>query len=308
VDALEDPYSIFLNPEEMSIFEEDLSGEFIGIGIEVDKEDNILTVVSPLRGTPAYKAGLLPGDRIIKIDGNSTFELSIDEAVKLIRGPKKTVVTLTIERGLDEILEIAITRDVISIPILEKEFITDDIFHISLLSFDVRATQEFGFAIGEFLHSSASKLILDLRNNPGGFLESAIDISSLFIPEGKIITIEDMGKGTDIPHYSKGYNVIKNKKDFEMVVLINKGSASASEILAGALSEHNIATLVGEPSFGKGSVQELVPITKDTALKITVAKWLTPERHQISEGGLTPDIVIEGEDAQLEKAIEILEK
>jgi len=315
--SLGDPYTIFLPPKELEIFESDINGEFQGVGMEIGIRDNILTVVAPLKDTPAYKAGILAGDKIIEIDNQISADMPIDEAVRLIRGEKGTTVLLTILRENNgktlEPLEIAIIRDVINIPTIDTEKTEEGIFIIRLYSFSANSTGLFTDALQEFVDSGSDKLILDLRNNPGGFLEASVDMASWFLPKGVVVVREDAGKKRKERDYrSKGYNIFNDNLKF--AILVNAGSASASEILAGALSEHGIATLVGEKTFGKGSVQELVKVGPDSSLKITVARWLTPNGVSISEQGLKPDVevkmtredIIKESDPQLEKAIEVL--
>lgn len=292
VSSLNDPYSTFFDPEESKQFSETVEGEFVGVGMEVGVKDKILTVIAPLKGTPAERAGIRPGDKIIKIDEHAADALTVEQAVKYIRGEKGTTVKLTIYReGIKSPFEVGIVRDTINLPVVETKLRTDGVFVIQLYNFSQNSTQLFQEALQKFVASKSDKLILDLRGNPGGYLESAIDMASWFLPSGEIVVSEDFGQAhSKIKHLSKGYNTFGEK--LKMVVLIDGGSASASEILAGALSEHKIATLIGEKSFGKGSVQEVVPITKDTALKITVAKWMTPNGVSISEKGLMPQIEV----------------
>ena len=313
--SFDDPYTVFLPPEDSKIFEEDISGNFEGVGMEVGIRENVLTIIAPLKGSPAEEAGIRPGDKILEIDGTSTVDLTIDEAVKMIRGEGGTEVALSIVReGLDEALEISITRDVIEIPTIETELRDDGIFVIRLFNFNANSSDLFRDGLQEFIDSGSEKLILDLRNNPGGFLGAAVDITSWFLPAGKVVVIENFGPNQkERIHRSKGYDVFN--ENLEMALLINEGSASASEIVAGALQEHQIATLIGAQTFGKGSVQELIPITSKTALKVTVAEWLTPEGNSISEGGLTPDIEVEmtledfeaESDPQLDRAVDYLQ-
>jgi carboxyl-terminal processing protease len=315
VDSLNDPYSVFFNPEEAKSFEEEIAGNFTGIGIEVGMKDKILTVVAPLKDTPAYKANIKPGDRILKIDKTITSNLNIEEAIKLMRGEKGTTVTLTIFReGNKDPIEIKIVRDVINIPTLDTELRPDGIFVVKLYNFSANSATLFRDAMKQFVESKTDKLLLDLRGNPGGYLESAIDISSWFLPGGKIVVTEDYGNNKKDIMRSKGYNAFNDNLKF--VILIDGGSASASEIVAGAMQDNGRAKLVGSQSFGKGSVQEAIKVTPDTLLKITIAKWLTPNGTSISEKGLTPDYkveltakdIAEKKDRQLEKAVEILLK
>ena len=315
VSSLDDPYSIFLEPIESKMFGENVSGSFEGVGMEVGLRDGILTVISPLKDTPADRAGLLPGDMIIRIDGVQTYDLTLNEAVNIIRGPRGTVVTLNIVREEEEdTLEIDITRDKINIPVIDTRLQENGVFVIELYSFYETSLGLFEDAIREFKSTGSDKLILDLRNNPGGYLDTSVDIAGVFLPTGKLVARENFGEDKkENEHRTRGNFLLKDY-DFDMVILINKGSASASEILAGALSEYGIATLVGEQSFGKGSVQELIDFNDGTSLKITIARWLTPNGLSISEEGLTPDKEIEmtlddlkeGKDPQLDAAVEML--
>ncbi|MFA5750717.1 MAG: S41 family peptidase [Candidatus Paceibacterota bacterium] len=315
VNSLEDPYTTFFDPNETKIFEEDISGNFIGVGMEVGIKDKILTVIAPMKNTPAFNAGIESGDKIIKIDEISTVGMSVDEAVKLIRGEKGTKVKLSIMReGFEEVKEITIIRDVINVPIIETQLRKSDrIFVVTLHSFSANSTKLFREALQEFSESKTDKLILDLRGNPGGYMDAAIDMASCFLPSGKTVVIEDYGvEDKEKVYRSYGYNAFSERLKF--VILIDNGSASASEILAGAMQDYGKAILVGEKSFGKGSVQEVVKITPDTLLKITVAKWLTPNRNSISNIGLTPDYEVKRteqdilikRDPQIEKAAYIL--
>lgn len=314
VDSLNDPYSVFFDPKQTKAFEEEINGNFTGVGMEVGIKDKILTVIAPLKNTPAYRANIKPGDKILKIDDKNTSGMSIEEAVKLIRGEKGTAVTLTIFRDGDkEPMVIKIVRDIINIPTMDTELRDDGIFVIRLYTFGANSTNLFRNAIREFSTSGSDKLILDLRGNPGGYLDASVDIASWFLPSGKVIVTEDYGdfKKEEI-FRSRGYDVFSDKLKF--IILIDGGSASASEIVAGAMQDHNRAKLVGTQSFGKGSVQEVVNITPDTILKITVATWLTPNGTSISEEGLTPDYEVEitkkdleeKKDPQLDKAVELL--
>jgi len=312
--SLNDPYTVFLPPEDTEIFEADISGNFEGVGMEIGIRNNVLSVISPLKGNPAEKAGIKTGDKILKIGNTVTDDMTIDKAVKLIRGKGGTAVLLTILReGEDELLEIEIIRGTIQIPTIETELRTDGIFVIKLYNFSAISPNLFREALREFLLSGADKLILDLRGNPGGFLEAAIDIASWFLPAGKIVVTEDFGpNGKPRAHRSKGYDIFN--KNLKMTILTNQGSASASEILAGALQQHNIAKLVGENTFGKGSVQELIKITAESSFKVTVAHWLTPNGKSISDGGISPDIEVKitkedfeaKRDPQLEEAVKLL--
>jgi len=321
VGSLNDPYSVFFNPADTKTFQDDIAGSFSGVGMEVGNKDKVLTVIAPIKGTPAYKAGIKSGDKILKIDKTITSDLSIEKAIRLIRGEKGTTVSLTIFRnGEKEPREIQIVRDTISIPTLDTELRKDNIFVIKLYSFSANSANLFREAMKKFYESKSDKLLLDLRGNPGGYLDAAVNMASWFLPSGKTVVIEDYANDTKQKNYrSAGYDIFTDKLKF--VILIDSGSASASEILAGAMQDYGKAKLVGAKSYGKGSVQEVVYITPETILKITVAKWLTPKGNSISEKGLTPDYLVEyksennkadslvnkiEEDSQMDKAIELL--
>ncbi len=316
IGSLNDPYSVFFRPDEAKMFEDEISGEFSGAGMEVGIKDKILTVISALKDSPAFKAGIKSGDKILKIDDKVTTDLAIDEAIKLIRGKEGTTVALTIYRdGEDHPREIKVVRGIINVPTLDTEQRKDGIFVIKLYSFSANSADLFQSAIQKFVASKSKKLILDLRGNPGGYLDAAVEISSWFLPSGKTVVIEDYGGDIKQKVYrSYGYDLFKD--DLKFVILIDGGSASASEIVAGAMQDNNVAKLVGEQSYGKGSVQEVVDVTPDTIFKITVAKWLTPNGNSISEKGLTPDYVVPlsqedydaKRDPQMDKAVELLNK
>ncbi|MEK7182334.1 MAG: S41 family peptidase [Patescibacteria group bacterium] len=314
-----DPYTVFFPPKEAEIFQTSINGNFSGVGMEIGIKDDQLTVVTPLKGTPAEKSGMLSGDKIIAIDGKNTSGIKVDEAVQLIRGEKGTKIKLTVVRkGVDKSFDVEIIRDTITIPTIDTKLRDDGIFVLSLYNFSSVSPNLFKNALKEFVDSKSDKLILDLRGNAGGYLGAAVDMASWFLPEGKVIVTEDFGeknKEQNNIHRSKGYNIFN--KNLKFVILVDNGSASASEILAGALSEHGVAKLVGTNTFGKGSVQELIDIGKDRAsLKVTVARWLTPNGKSISNGGLTPDYKMENTakdkenkiDKQMNKAVEILLK
>lgn len=328
VDSMGDPYTVFFPPEEAKLFESDISGTFSGVGMEVGIKDQVLTVIAPLKGSPAEKAGMKTGDKLLKIGDTETKDMSVEKAVKLIRGPVGTKVILTVVPvGSTQVIERTIVRETIEVPSIETEVKTasggaassgsglrdDGIFVIRLFSFTSTSPGHFRSALREFVKSGSHKLILDLRGNPGGYLEAAVDIASWFLPVGKVIVSEDFGGNAPEKIYrSKGYDAFNS--NMKMVILVNQGSASASEILAGALKEHGVAQLVGEKTFGKGSVQELVKITSDTSLKVTIARWLTPNGTNLSKNGLVPDVEVkitekdikEKKDPQLDKAVEIL--
>jgi len=290
-DSYGDPYTVFLPPQDKEFFESSVRGDFQGVGMEIGIRDDILTVVAPLKNTPAERAGLRSGDKIIEIDGESTAGVAVETAVGKIRGEKGTEVVFTISRDGNEPFKVGVVRDTILLPTLETELRGDGVFIIRLFSFNALAPQYFRDAVREFADSGTDKMVIDLRGNPGGFLEVAVDIASWFLPVGKAIVIEDHNDDSqDQTLRSRGYDVFTD--NLKLVVLIDQGSASASEILAGALSAHDKGTLVGETSFGKGSVQQLFDVTDDSSIKITIARWLTPDGISISHGGIVPDIEV----------------
>jgi carboxyl-terminal processing protease len=287
-----DPYTVYFPPVESAAFAEDISGNFSGIGMEVGLRDNIVTVIAPLPDTPAEKAGLISGDKIIKIDDVSTEGMQIDEAVKLIRGEKGTEVKLYIYReGELEFRDISVIRDTITIPTVETE-VVGKTFIIRLYSFNAVSEMKFQEALREYTTSGTESLILDLRGNPGGYLQSAVAIASYFLPTGKVVVRESFGGTQEEKLYRSQGKTLREFTPKKMVVLVDGGSASASEILAGALKEHEAAIVIGTDTFGKGSVQELVDLSDGSSVKITVARWLTPDGVSISDGGLKPSIKI----------------
>ncbi|MBI4134594.1 MAG: S41 family peptidase [Candidatus Sungbacteria bacterium] len=308
VSALADPYTVFLPPVESKQFQDDIKGSFEGIGAEIGIRKGILTVIAPLRDSPAERAGLRAGDRILRIDDTLTADLTVEAAVRLIRGPKGTPVKLTIVReGSDQPKEISVTRDTIVIPNIKTE-IKEGVFIIQLTHFSETSPSDFRKAVNEFQRSGAGKLILDLRNNPGGYLTAAVDVASWFIPAGDVVVSERWSGGDEEVYRSRGYRALESTP---MVVLVNQGSASASEILAGALRDQRDVKLVGEKTFGKGSVQELEDLPGGASLKITIAEWLTPSGTSINENGLEPDTVATStpestEDIPMKRAIELL--
>lgn len=313
VKALGDPYTSFFTPDESKMLEDDISGSFGGIGAEIGFKKGALTVIAPLKGSPAEKAGLFSGDKILKIDDAFTQDLSLEEAVRKIRGEKGTDIALMIFReGFSEAKEFKIKRDDIKIPVVEWEKKSGDIAYIKIYNFVGDIDAEFRKAAREIIASGAKKIILDLRDNPGGFLDSAIETASYFTQKGDLVAIEDFGNGAKRNEFrSEGYRYFDKTPT---VVLINEGSASASEILAGALKDARNVTLVGKKTFGKGSVQEVVDLPQNTSLKITVARWLTPSGKSIHDAGIEPDVAVEmtaddkdqGKDPQFDKALEII--
>lgn len=312
--ATGDPYTTFFSPKENREFKEDLSGSFEGIGAEMGIQNDILTVIAPLDDSPAAKAGILAGDRILKINGEPTNALSIDEAVDRIRGPKGTKVTLSVFRsGEEELREIEVERDTIVVKSVKLEM-RDGIAVIRLARFGEETTKEFSALVQQVTNQPVKGIILDLRNNPGGFLSTAVDIAGQFLSGSQVAVIEENADKVRHELRTSGDGKLQS---LPVVILINEGSASASEILAGALKDQRPEiVLVGKTSFGKGSVQELVPVSRDTSVKITVAHWLTPKGKAINKVGISPDVEVSfkrneqnpKEDNQLDRALEELRK
>jgi len=316
VKAVGDPHTEFMPPAQAKQFQQDIKGSFDGIGAEIGIRKGILTVIAPLKDNPAEKAGIKAGDKILQIDGKDAGDLMLDEAVQRIRGPHGSTVKLLIFRdGFDKPKEFLVKRDVIRVAVVETEKKSDGIFVIKLHQFTENAGIEFRKAINEFRASGSKKLILDLRNDPGGYLTVSVDIASWFIPAGEIVARERFSDGNEDLYRSNGYGLLEHTPT---VVIINEGSASASEILSGALRDIRHITLVGKKSYGKGSVQEVEDLPKSASLKITIAKWLTPNGTEIDGKGIDPDITVElpqdisendiDRDFFMEKAIEVLKK
>ena len=312
--SLKDPYTEFFPPAESKQFQEDVKGSFGGIGAEIGIRKNIVTIIAPLKGNPAERAGLKAGDKILKIDDTATNDLALDEAVRLIRGEPGTQVRLMVFRdGMERPKEYTITRDIIKVVILTTKKLPDGVFLVTLNQFTENASREFRAALREFSESGSRKIILDLRNNPGGFLNVAVDIASWWVSPGDVVARERFADGKEDLYRSSGYRFLER---VPTVVLINEGSASASEIVAGALRDQKEIRLIGVKSFGKGSVQEVVDLPQNASMKITIAKWLTPKGVEIDGKGLEPDIKVEipetpskgeeGKDPVLEKGIEVL--
>lgn len=313
VASLGDPYSVFFTPNEADDFQKDLEGSFEGVGMEVAIKNNQLVVVTPLEDSPAMKAGLRPKDWIIEIDGVSTEKMSLSEAVKLIRGPKGTKVKLSIYRvGAKDIQEIEVVRDVINVKSLTWEYKANgSIVLIKVRQFNDSTMTLLSQAIKEIKSRPKIKgIILDLRNNPGGYLDVAIAMAGEWDGE-KVVVLEKNRDGQETKHIA---NSIPRLKNYKTVVLIDGGSASASEIVAGALQDWEMATIVGNKSFGKGSVQELDELSDGSQIKLTIAKWFTPNGRSIDEQGIEPDVKIDlteedynqDRDPQLDKALELL--
>jgi carboxyl-terminal processing protease len=287
-----DPHSSFMPPDMYREMQVETEGRFGGLGIEITIRDDILTVVAPIEGTPAYRAGVQAGDQIVKIEGESTKDIALIDAVKKLRGPEGTSVTIGIFRkGFTEPKDFTLTRAVIQIKSVRWKKLPDDIGYVKLRSFQKSTSDELEAALQDLEEQHIRALVLDLRNNPGGLLEQAIAVSDEFIEGGKLIVYT---KGRLAGQNMKGYS--KNDRahlEFPMVILVNGGSASASEIVAGALQDMGRATVVGSQSFGKGSVQTIIPLSDGSGLRLTTAKYYTPSGREINGKGITPDIVVE---------------
>jgi carboxyl-terminal processing protease len=311
VRSLGDPYSEFFSPQESRKFQQDIEGNFSGIGAEIGIRKQILTIISPLKDSPAAKAGLKPGDQILKIDSTSTQDLSLDESVNFIRGPQGTKVTLNVLRAAwDKPRDFTITRQNIEAPTLDFSM-KGDVAYVQLYSFNANASRLFYNAMGQAQNFKAKYVVLDLRNDPGGYLEVAVDLAGWFLPKGTLVVKEESRQGVTDEFRAQGNGSLVN---IPVVVLINGGSASASEILAGALRDARGAKLIGETSFGKGTVQQLKDLKDGSSIKITVAHWVLP-KGQILEGtGLKPDVEVKltdedaqaGKDPQLDKALQVV--
>ncbi len=309
-ESVGDPYTVFMDPKVAKEFSDDLAGTFEGIGAEVGMRNEVITVIAPLDGMPAQKAGVRAGDKVYAIDGKTTIGLTLDEAVKLIRGQKGTKVTLTVIRGSDKPKDIVVTRDLIFVKSVKTEMRADGIFVLKVTNFNDDTLSLFNSAVNEILVKKPKGIILDLRNDPGGYLDTAVALASEWIEAGPVVA-EQFGDNKRNEYPSNGRARLKN---FPTIVLVNGGSASASEILAGALRDYKKATLVGEQTYGKGSVQTLKDLSDGSSIKITIAKWLTPAGDFINEKGIAPNVEIKytqndidkNIDPQMNKALELL--
>jgi len=313
VDSVGDPYTVFMEPKLAKEFSDDLAGTFEGIGAEIGKKNDIITIIAPLADMPAEQAGLKSGDKIYAIDSVSTAGLTVDEAVGKIRGPKGTAVTLTIFReSFDKAKDFKIIRQIILVKSVRTQRRDDGLLVITITNFNDDTAGLFKKAAAQAVLVNPRGIILDLRNNPGGYLETAIDVASEWIDQGIIVT-ERFSPEKKNEYLNRGRARLK---DFPTVVLVNQGSASASEIVSGALKDYGKAIIAGEKTFGKGSVQTLENLRDNSSVKITVAEWLTPKGNNINEQGITPDIEVDlitddynnNKDPQLDKAVEILTK
>jgi len=319
-----DQFSEFLTYKDYEELNGELAGSFEGIGAEISQRDGQVVIVAPLKNSPAAKAGLRPGDIIIEVDKTSTIDFSATEVVKLIRGKKGTKVNVTVYReSIADKKVFEIVRETISIPSCDVEFTNDNVAVLRIYNFYDNLLSEFATSLATIKQKNPRGIIIDLRNNPGGYLDAYLEMAGHFFNKGEVVLIEDFnGKQENVTEISKGDGFLKNKK---IVVLINGGTASAAEILAGALRDNNNVKIIGEQSFGKGSVQELMPLRNNNFLKLTIAYWLTPKGTNISKKGITPDIEVKvpeelidamgsyegidlAKDIQLKKAMEELNK
>jgi carboxyl-terminal processing protease len=313
--ATGDPYTVFFDPLQSKEFRDELKGSFEGIGAEIGMREGQIVVIAPLEGTPAAKAGILPGDMILSINGESTVNMTVDQAVSKIRGKAGTEVRLDVlHKDLKQPTEIAIIRGLIEVKSVKLEVREVDgkkYAVIKLVRFGDDTRGLFNHVADIILSSNFNGIVLDLRNNPGGYLDASVNIAGNWVENGQVVVKEVFYQGNIKEYKAEGINRFRG---IRTVVLVNGGSASASEILAGALKDHNLATIVGEKTFGKGSVQELSEFSDRSTIKITVAKWLTPGGKVIEGNGLEPDIavertqedVLENRDPQLDKALELL--
>ncbi len=297
-----DPYSQFMDPDTYNEIKVETEGSFGGLGIEISIKDGLLTIISPIEDTPAFKAGLKPGDRIVKINKESTKDITLIDAVKRMRGKPGTPVTLTILREKEKQLsDYTVVRDIIKIKsIKEAKLIEDKIGYIKLIEFQENSSKDLEDALDNLQKGGMDSLILDLRNNPGGLLNVAVEVSDKFLPADKMI-VSTKGR---LKNQNLEFKSTSRQKhlDFPMVILVNNGSASASEIVAGAMQDHKRGILLGVKTFGKGSVQTVIPLKDGSALRLTTSKYFTPSGRSIHDLGIAPDVVVELEESKEEKA------
>jgi len=284
-----DPHSSFMTPDAYKEMQVDTKGEFGGLGIQIGIKDSMLTVIAPIEDTPAFKAGIKAGDKILKINSESTKDMTMQDAVSKMRGVPKTPVTLSILReGWKDTKDFTIVRDIIKIKSVKSKVLDDHIGYIKLSQFQEQTADDLAAAIKQLNDSKVTSLILDLRNDPGGLLNSAIDVTSQFLPKGKLVVYTKTRSGEKSEFLTNGENTFTPP----MIVLVNQGSASASEIVAGALKDWNRAAILGTQTFGKGSVQTVIPLSGGAGLRLTTAKYYTPKGTSIQNTGITPDIVV----------------
>lgn len=295
-----DPHSSFLRADDFKELQMETKGSFTGIGIEISMRDGVLTVVSPIEGTPAFKQGLRAGDSIVRIDGESTKDISLMEAVKKLRGPKGTKVVVSIMRtGWTEFRDITIVRDVIPLHSVRSKWLEPGYAHIRISNFQAKTTRDFRAALEDFRQENEIKgLVLDLRNNPGGLLDQAVQLTDVFLERGTIVSTKGRIREQNMIFEAKGNGP---EYRFPIVVLVNGGSASASEIVAGALQDHKRAMIIGTSTFGKGSVQTIIPLNDGAGLRLTTARYYTPSGVSIQAKGITPDMEVHNDDPALQE-------
>lgn len=301
-----DPYSQFMEPDLYKEMKIETSGEFSGLGIRIAIKNGYLTVITPLSGTPAYRIGILPGDRIIKIEGEDTKDISLLEAVKKLRGPKDTNVTISVIREDEkDMIDFTITRDIIKIISVTYRMLEDNIGYVRLNEFSESTAQDLEKALKSLEKDNMQSLVLDLRNNPGGLLGIAVEVCSKFITDRKLIVYVEGRDKQDVKKFFA--DKIKSHPEWPLVVLVNEGSASASEIVAGAVQDQKRGVVLGTQTFGKGSVQTVIPLSDGSGLRLTTAKYFTPNGRSIHEKGITPDVVVEISKELKEQLMKILE-
>ncbi len=311
LDALDDPYAIYFDEEHFEFFTDHTDGDFGGIGINISQDEDTVFVVSVIEGTPADEAGIEPEDEFVSVDGVTRDRWTIDEVVRRVRGPEGTTVEIGMRReGHGEPLTFTVERAIIDIPNVESELVGDDVGHIRLLTFNQRSAASLAEEIEKLTAEGATSFVIDVRNNPGGLLSSSVEIASLFVADGVIVRVEERER-PPIEHRARGSVVT----EAPIVLLVNNNSASASEVLAGALQDYGRATVVGETTFGKGSVQTVETLRVGGGIKFTIAHYVTPQGRVIDGVGIEPDIVVEMDpmaqhhedepDVQLERAIEV---
>lgn len=295
-----DPHSAFMTPEQYKEMQVDTKGEFGGVGIQIGVKDGMLTVIAPIEDTPAYRAGIKSGDKIIKINNEFTKDMGLQDAVSKMRGAPSTAVKLTILReGWKETKEFSITREIIKIKSVKSKLLEGGIGYVKINQFQEQTASDLSKALEKLTQQNISSLILDLRNNPGGLLNSAVDVSSEFLPQNKLVVFIKDRKGEKVEYRSRKAASIP---EIPMAVLVNQGSASASEIVAGALKDWNRAVVIGTQTFGKGSVQSVIPLNDGSAMRLTTARYYTPKGTSIQSTGIMPDIVVKQEAKDGEKA------
>lgn len=310
VDSLGDPHTQFVQPEGAKLINSDLEGTFEGIGATVEMRNGRLTIVSPIKGTPADRAGLKANDVILQVDDTQIVNMTVEDAIKIIRGPKGSTVRLKVQRGSQPAFDISLQRDTIQVPVVEAKTLEDNVAYIKLNEFTATAPGALHNALQEAMAKNPKALIFDLRNNPGGFLDSAVKIASEFIPADNVVLVEAFKSGEKQFYKTESGGLATQ---VPIVLLVNGGSASASEILAGALRDYNRAEIIGTTTYGKGSVQTPHSLSDQSQLRVTIAHFLSPKEHEINGVGIKPDIVVDdptaaqdvrGDDPQLDRAVE----